>query len=73
MKLQTVNVTVSTCGVLTEIHSFTEDHAGNLEAEALFIERIKAQNPSIDVEDIQNAIADGHYDEGGTELTLIHS
>jgi hypothetical protein len=73
MKLNTVNVVVMFDGILHTIESFTDDEAGNKEAEELLISKIRDQKVELDNEDIQVILEDGYFDMPHYDFYLIHS
>ena len=73
MKLQTVNVTKSVCGILDSIDSFTDDVDGNKEAESLFISLVKEVDPNPTDSDIESYLDNGNFCMNGTELNICHS
>ena len=74
MKLQTVNVIEMFSGILDSIHSFTDDIAGNKEAEYFFANKLKDYNfVGMSPYELSEVLSDGHFECGKFELFLTHS
>ena len=72
MEVQTVNVIEYSDDTILAVHSFSEDEAGNKEAEELFSRCAKENGAEQkDLEDF--AIEDGLYETGGYQVFLAHS
>ena len=73
MKIKSINVITMFNGVVDSMDSFTDDEAGNKEAEACFADNIKDTGYEMDDEDIQACIEEGYFDCPKNEILLIHS
>jgi hypothetical protein len=71
MKLSTVNVTEYYNGTINGVHAYTDDDAGNREAEAQFISIAKGFGMS--EEDTDDALEEGLYENGDYQVFLTHS
>lgn len=74
MKLNTVNVIETVDGNVIGIRSFSDNEAGNKEAEALFITCIKEQiETSLPEEHASAALDNGYYTTNNYTIFLAHS
>jgi hypothetical protein len=71
MQLQSVNVIEYTGGAIQSIRSFSEDKAGNNEAETLFVKLAKENG--MDDTDIGACLEEGLFEEGDYQIFLAHS
>ena len=72
MQIKAVSVIEMTNGDLQSVRSFTDDAPGNLEAEELFTKCLK-ENATLDDDEIEACLDDGHYSSNGYEIFLTHS